>query len=275
MISQCYSQAAEFDIIHSHFSLLSAFYSRLTETPTVQSIHSPFKDDLRPFFLRFKDNNYVSFSHAQRKQMPELNWVANIYHGVDTDFFTFNPSPQDYFFYLGRITEDKGVHLAIDAALAAKVKLVIAGASYLEEGYWHKFIEPKIDGEQIKYVGLADVPTKIEYLRNAKGLLFPSQVAETFGLSMIEAMACGTPVIGWDIGSIPEVIQEKETGYVVKTVAGMTKAIKAIDKISRRATRARAENFFSVEKMVTGYERVYARVIEESLKKKKKNGFKK
>lgn len=270
LISECYSKADDFDIIHSHFNLLSSFYSRLKETPTIQSIHSPFSEATRPFFIRFKNNNYISFSHAQRNQMPELNWVANIYHGVDTRLFVFNPEAGDYFFYLGRITEEKGLHLAIEAALAAGVKLVIAGSSYPNEGYWQKKIEPKIDGHQIKYIGQADLPTKIEYLRRAKGLLFPSQINETFGLSMIEAMSCGTPVIGWDHGSIPEVIQDKETGFVVKTVAGMVKAVKAIDKISRQATRHRAEKFFSMEKMVSGYEKVYARVVEESLQKRKR-----
>ena len=271
LISDCYSRAAEFDVIHSHFTLLSAFYARLVATPTIHSIHSPIEEATKPILLRYKDQRFVSFTHAQREQMPELNWVATIYHGVDTETFSFDPEPDDYFLYLGRITADKGAHLAIEAAVAAGANLVIAGGSYPAEGYWQKYIEPAIDGRQIRYIGQADFATKISYLQKAKALLFPTQVAETFGLSMIEAMSCGTPVIGWNSGSIPEVVQDRQTGYVVKTVSGMVRAMQAVDKISRVATRERVERLFSIGKMVAGYEKVYARVAEAALKKSRKN----
>jgi glycosyltransferase involved in cell wall biosynthesis len=267
LISQCYQQAKKFDIIHSHFSLSSAFYSRLVSTPTVQSLHSPINPHNKKLLLDYKDNNYISFSLAQRRQMPELNWVANIYHGVDIGKFSFNPQPQDYVLYLGRITEEKGVHLAIEAAKAAGVQLIIAGRSYPSEGYWHEKIESHIDGKSVRYVGEADFPTKIEYLKNAKALLFPTQYDEVFGLVMIEALACGTPVIGWDNGSVGEVIKDRTTGFVVKSVKDTVKAIQSIDKINREDCRARAQNLFSVEKMVSGYEKVYVRIIEDYLKK--------
>ncbi|MDQ7814264.1 MAG: glycosyltransferase family 4 protein [Patescibacteria group bacterium] len=275
LISECYEKANSFDIIHSHFSLLSSFYARLTETPTVISIHSPIREEIKPFLLRYRNLNYVSFSHAQRLHMPELNWTANIYHGVDTELFGFNKFPQDYFLYLGRVTEDKGVHFAIEAAKAAGVNLVIAGRSYPTEGYWHKSIEPEINGKTIRYIGEADFEHKIDWLKNAKGLLFPTQFDETFGLVMIEAMSCGTPVIAWNKGSVPEVVQDKETGYIVDSVAGMVKAIKAIDKISRNATRQRAETFFSQQKMTTGYLKVYERIIAKSSKAKNRTRTKK
>ncbi|MBX4187855.1 MAG: glycosyltransferase family 4 protein [Candidatus Doudnabacteria bacterium] len=269
LISKCYESASQFDIIHSHFTLLSSFYSGLVNTPTIISVHSPVDEKNKPFMTYKKDNNYVSFSLAQRRQMPDLNWVANIYHGVDTKVFQYNDTPQDYFLYLGRITEEKGVHFAIEAARAAGVPLMIAGRSYPQEGYWHEKMEKNIDGKMIRYVGEANFETKIEYLKNAKGLLFPTQYDEVFGLVMIEAMACGTPVIAWNKGSVPEVIQDGHTGYIVKDVEGMIKAISNIDKISREECRKRAELFFSVEKMVAGYEIVYMRVIEEHKKKMK------
>lgn len=270
LISQCYRQASSFDIIHSHFNLLSSFFSVIASTPTVQSLHSPINPETKPLIQYFKDNYYISFSLAQRKLLPELNWVANIYHGVDTQQFIFNPIPKDYFLYLGRITEEKGVHLAIAAALAANVPLLISGRSYVEEGYWHEKIEKSIDGKMIRYIGESDFNTKIDLLKNAKAVLFPTQYDEVFGLVMIEAMACGTPVIGWNKGSVSEVISDRNTGYVVNSVDSMVKAIKAVDKISREATRLRAEKYFSVEKMVTGYEKVYLRVIEEHREKWKK-----
>jgi len=275
LISRCYKHAKDnnIDIIHSHFNLFHNFYSNLVDIPTVQSIHSPVASDIKPLLLEFKNNKFISFSLAQRKTMPELNWIANIYHGVDMKTFTFNEETEDYFLYLGRITEVKGVHLAIEAAKKANVPLIIAGSSYENEGYWHKKIEKNIDGKMIRYVGLLDFHEKIKYFQKAKGLLFPSQWEEPFGISMIEAMSCGTPVIGWDRGSVPEVISHGNTGYVVNSVEEMVQAIKNIDKIDRKTTRKRAERYFSVEKMVSGYTKVYSRVIEEyKFKKNKNNG---
>lgn len=272
LISKCYNQASRFDIIHSHFNLLTAFYSGLVDTPTVQSFHSPIADEIKPFLLQFSTNRYISFSLAQRKIMPELNWIGNIYHGVDTNIFSFNPKPQDYFLYLGRITSKKGVHLAIKAVKAAGVKLIIAGRS--QPDYWHKEIEKHIDGKNIRYVGEASFKQKIELYQNARAVFFPTQYVETFGLVMIEAMACGTPIIGWNKGSVSEIVANGKTGFVVKSVAEMIRAIKVIDAISREETRKGAEMYFSIEKMVSGYEKIYERVIQEHRYKKEKNSSK-
>ncbi len=277
LISKCYSLANEADIIHAHFNISNLFYADLVNKPTIQSIHSPLTPNQKIILQNFKSRRFVSFSLAQRKQMPELNWIANIYHGVDIKKFSFNPNPQDYFLYLGRITEEKGVHLAIEAAKAANVPLIIAGRSYPTEGYWHKMIEPHIDGKMVRYVGEANFETKIEWLKNAKALLFPTQYDEIFGLVMIEAMSCGTPVIGWSKGSVPEITKDKKTGYIVSSVPEMIKAIKNIEKIKREDCRQRAETFFSVEKMVNGYIKIYERVVKEHQfiqnKKEHKNLF--
>ncbi len=275
LISKCYNRASDFDIIHSHFNLLTLFYSGLVSTPTVQTFHSPIVDELKPFLYQFRNRPFISFSLAQRKTMPELNWIANIYHGVDTKIFTFNPAPKDYFLYLGRITYKKGVHLAIEAAEIAKVPLIIAGKSFPEEKYWHKEIEKHVDGDKVKYVGETGLKEKIKLYQNAKAVLFPTQYEEAFGLVMIESMACGTPVIGWNKGSVPEVISDGKTGFVVSSIPDMVKAIKSVDSISREHTRKRAEQYFSVEKMVSGYEKVYSRVVGEwKYKKEKNNGTK-
>ncbi len=261
LISDCYRAASDVDVIHSHFTLLSSFYAPLVATPTLISVHSPIRDEIRPLLQKYKHLSYVSFSRAQRLQMPELNWVATIYHGIDTTQFAFSATPEDYFLYLGRVTEEKGVLFAIQAAKAAGVPLVIAGGSYQAEGYWHRVVEPEINGTTVRYVGEAGLAQKIELLRGAKALLFPTQYDETFGLVMIEAMSCGTPVIGWNNGSVPEVIAHGRTGFVVDSVEGMTQAIQQIGTISRHATRERAERLFSKEKMTQGYLRVYERVI--------------
>lgn len=266
LITECYKNDSDVDVIHSHFTLLSSFHAAHSKTPTLISIHSPIREEIKPLLQLYKNLSYVSFSKAQRLQMPELNWVANIYHGIDTNIITYNEKPQDYFLYLGRITEEKGVHFAIEAARAAGVSLRIAGSSYVTEGYWHKYIEPAINGNTIRYMGEANEQQKIELLQGAKALLFPTQYDETFGLVMIEAMACGTPVIAWRKGSVPEVVAHGKTGYVVDSIEGMVDAIRTIDKISRKETRERAVTYFSKEKMAKGYQKVYERLIQANKK---------
>ena len=260
--SLCFSQAEQFDVIQSHFSLIGCHFSPVVKTPTFHSIHSPITPELAPHLLRYRKEKFISFSLAQRSQLPELNWVANIYHGIDTSVYAYQDQPEDYVLYLGRMTQDKGVHHAIAAAKAAKVKLLIAGVSYSNEGYWSKFIEPQIDGVQVRFIGHADVEQKRKLMQNARALLFPSLAQETFGLVMIEAMSCGTPVIGFDVGAVAEVVQDQETGFVVRTEKQMAAAIKKIKHIHRKAVRQRAETFFSLERMAAGYERVYQRHVK-------------
>jgi len=269
LIAKCYEKK-EYDIIHSHFTLLSSYHAHSVETPTVISVHSPIREEIKPFLKYYKNLKYISFSLAQRKQLPELNWYANIYHGVDTKFFAYNETPKNYFLFLGRITQDKGVHLAIEAAKRVGIEFIIAGKSYPNEGYWHKEIEQNIDGTIIRYVGQKNLDEKMELLKNAKALIFPSQCEEAFGYSMIEALSCGTPVIGWNSGSIPEIVKHGKTGFIVNSVDELVDAMKKVDTISRKDCRNRAETFFSLEKMVTGYERVYKRILEEIEYKKNK-----
>ena len=242
----------------------------LVETPTLVSVHSPIEDRLKPLLAQVHGVRYISFSLAQRRQMPELNWYANIYHGVDTELFAFNPEPRDYLLFLGRLTRDKGPHHAIRAAELAGAKLRIAGASYPAEGYWQSDIEPHINGENVRYVGEASQEAKIPLLQGAKALLFPTECEEAFGYSMIEAMSCGTPVIAFGNGSVPEIVKHGETGFIVKNAEEMAAAIARLGEIDRAAVRRRAEKYFSEAKMLEGYERVYQRAIADLEWKKEK-----
>lgn len=265
LISRCYEHAATgiYDIVHSHFNLSSCYYAPIVDTPTVHTFHSPLDESVKQILRYYKDKTYfISVSHAQRNQMPELNWMANIYHGVNTMKYTFSPNAGKHLLFMSRITEEKGVHFAIEAAKAVNMPLVIAGKSYLEEGYWQKHVETHIDGVNIKYIGEPDHETKINYLRSAKALLFPTLYQEVFGMVMIEAMSCGTPVIGFRNGAVPEIVKDGVTGFLVEDTASMVKAIKKLDKIDRKACRERVEKFFRLQIMVENYEKVYARIIE-------------
>lgn len=267
-ISDCYRNAQKglHDIVHSHFNIMSAFFADLVNVPTVISIHSPIEEWMKPILMKYKHLNYISFSRAQRKQMPELNWVANIYHGVDMDMFTCNETPSDYALFLGRITKDKGTSEAIEACKIAGIPLRIAGASYESETYWHTEIAPHVNGETVRYVGAATFDGKIALLQNAKVLVFPTHYHEAFGYVMIEAMACGTPVIAYNHGSVPEIVRHGETGFIVNSVEEMAEALKKIDTIDRSVVRKRAELFFSAKQMVEGYQIVYKRILDQKNK---------
>jgi glycosyltransferase involved in cell wall biosynthesis len=266
LLSDCYKKANEgmFDIIHSHFNVMSAFFSDLTKTPTLISIHSPIEPWMVPILKNYKHLNYVSFSLSQRKQLPELNWVANIYHGVDLDLFTFNEKPENNALFLGRITSDKGTHHAIAASKESGFDLQIVGSSYQTEAYWHDEIAPHINGTSIRYLGEATLDEKIPILQRAKVLLFPIEWEEPFGYVMIEAMACGTPIIAFNRGSVSEIVKDGVTGFIVNTVEEMAEAMKKIDTIDRKEVRKRAEMFFSSNQMVDNYNIVYKRIIEKS-----------
>jgi glycosyltransferase involved in cell wall biosynthesis len=273
LLSDCYLKAKQklFDVIHSHLTIMTGFFSRTEkDTPTLISIHSPIDEWMKPILLKHKDEKYISFSLAQRKQLPDLNWYANIYHGVDTDIFAFEESPEDYVLFIGRITNDKGVHMAINACKEAGIPLRIAGRSYSSESYWHEKIESHIDGHKVRYFGEVSLEDKIPLIQKAKAIVFPTLYNEAFGYVLIEAMSCGTPVIAFNNGSVPEIVKNVITGFIVENEEEMTEAIKKIDTIDRKKVRNRAEQFFSLKRMILHYESVYKRVIQETKFKKQK-----
>ncbi|MEO5646100.1 MAG: glycosyltransferase [Candidatus Paceibacterota bacterium] len=273
LLSDCYldAQQGAFDIIHSHMNVMTGFFSRLEkEIPTLISIHSPLENWMKPILLKHKDEKYISFSLAQRKQLPELNWYANIYHGVDTDLFAFEKEPEDYVLFIGRLTHDKGAHVAIAACKEAGIQLKIAGRSYGTETYWHNMIEPFINDSSIKYLGEVSLQEKIPLIQKAKAIVFPTFYPEAFGYVLIEAMACGTPVIAFPNGSVPEIVKHGVTGFLVKDQEEMVGALKLIDTIDRKQVRNRAEQFFSLKRMLSHYDSVYNRIIADTKFKKRK-----
>jgi len=280
----------ELDIVHIYTNEedIALPFAKLCNKPVVFTHHDPFNFlvKYKNTFPKYKDLNWISMSLAQRNGMPrDTNWVGNIYHGLEEDLYTPIDNPtNDYVAYLGRIIEPKGVHLAIAAAKrynqTAKqpLKLKIAGKHYAghkKDTYWQEKIAPELNDSNIEYVGFIDSPiAKREYLGNAKGLLVPSIFDEPFGMVMIEALACGTPVIGLNSGAIPEVIGDSTTGYVVQksmsenneldeptVVANIAERLAQLDTLSRSACRNAFEARFTAKQMYLSHKAVYEELL--------------
>lgn len=254
-IANCMEQAGNFDVLHNHFDFLPLSYSRLITTPMVTTIHGFSSPRILPVYQRYNDRcQYVSISNADRS--PLLQYAATVYNGVRTEDFPFNPAPGDYLLYYGRIHPDKGTHDAIQIALGSLHRLLIAGIVQ-DEAYFNEMVKPYIDGEQIVFLGAVGGEKRGELLGNAKALLHPIHFEEPFGLSVAEAMLCGTPVIAYARGSMPELIVDGETGFLVNDLQGAKDAVLRLPEIRREDCNARAFAEFSVERMVRGYEAVY------------------
>lgn len=255
-------QKNPFDILHIHAIDRALPFARLfPEAQIVYTIHDPIYAWRARLFQMFQTPNqhFISISNAQRKLAPALNYAATIYNGTDLAMFPFSGGKEGYLFFAGRLNENKGVYEAIMAAEAAGERLVIAGAP-AEGEYWETKIKPHLN-EKIQYVGMVPHEKLHEYYGNAKATLVPIRWEEPFGLVMTESMACGTPVIAFRRGSVPEVIVDGKTGFIVDTVEEMAKAIGKISEINRADCRKHVEEHFSIEKMVDGYEEAFLKIV--------------
>ncbi|MDD5551587.1 MAG: glycosyltransferase family 4 protein [Candidatus Pacebacteria bacterium] len=252
------------DIIHSHLNWRFICVAELLNTPTVSTLHGPINDKPRkPAYKELKHLNYVSISNAQRKFLPELNFVATVYNGIEVKKFDFSKKGGNYLAFLGRMSEEKGAIEAIKIAKGANLPMKMASKiDVVDEPYFKKGVKPLIDGRKIKFIGEIAHTEKVKLLKNAKALILPINWEEPFGLVMPEAMACGTPVIVFDRGSAREVVKNGKTGFVVKNVKEAVKAVKKIDTIKRENCRKWVEEKFTVEKMVDGYEKIYRKIIK-------------
>jgi len=253
-----------FDVVfnHSKNNYLFLPLTHFIKIPIINILHLPLFKEVEELYSCFKNANIVTVSNNQRKGFSKINYLATVYNGVSTEKFKFSEKPKDYFLFLGAIGPHKNPKDAIIAAKKAKVKLILAGGK-IREPYFLKKIKPLINGEKIKYLGEVYGKTKINLLKNAKALLFPIKWPEPFGLVVIEAMACGTPVIAYPNGALPEIIEDKKTGFIVKNISEMAEAIKKIDEIDRKKCRERVEKKFSVEKMIDEYEKIAFKMIEK------------
>jgi glycosyltransferase involved in cell wall biosynthesis len=251
--------ATEFDVIHMHIDWLHLPLLSRLGVPFLTTCHG--RMDLPGFpdvVRRFPEAPFVSISDNQRLPLSEANWLGTIYHGLPADLFQPSFEPGSYLAFLGRLTAEKGPEAAIRIAHAAKMPLRIAAKIPRgERKYFKEQLEPRIDGDQVQLIGEVNDASKREFLAGAAALLFPIDWPEPFGLVMIEAMACGTPVIAFKAGSVPEVIDEGITGFVVPGEAEAIQAIAKLSKLDRRQVRKHFEHRFSARRMAQDYVRHY------------------
>ncbi|PZU10907.1 glycosyltransferase family 4 protein [Sphingomonas sp.] len=257
-LANIFEKAGDFDIIHNQADFMPLAFSRLIDTPMVTTIHGFSSSRILPVFKRYEDRvDYVAISHADRR--PGLRYAATIHHGIPIEDFPFDPEGGEDLLFFGRMHPDKGAGAAIRAAKAAGRRLVMAGIVQ-DQGYWEREVAPFVDGDAVAYLGAVGGESRMRALGRARALLHLIDFDEPFGLSVIEAMACGTPVIAYRRGSMPELIENGVTGFLVDSFDEAVAAIGRVEQINRAACRAAAEKRFSIDTMVNSYLEVYRQI---------------
>jgi glycosyltransferase involved in cell wall biosynthesis len=255
--------SSEFDVVHDH-TLAGPLLARGRATPTVVTMHGPVCGDLERYMRSLGLTiDLVAISDAQRRGHEDLNWVGTVYNAIDVSSFPFRETKDDYLLWLGRFNPEKAPHLAIDTARAAGHRIVLAGKlnEPNEREYFEQAVAPRL-GPDAEYVGEADAALKRELFSGARAMTFPIQWEEPFGIVMIEAMACGTPVVATRRGSVPEVVADGVSGLIVDDMADFPDALNRAAELSPHDCRAHAERFFDLPVMAAGYERIYRRLAD-------------
>ena len=258
-IAAVFEHANEFDVIHNSFDFLPLSYSELVDTPVVTTIHGFSSERIVPVYARYNDRGaYVSISDADRH--PSLRYAATIHHGIDTNAFGLHPSPGSELLFFGRIHPDKGTAEAIEVAHRTGRPLVIAGIVQ-DERYFREQVEPHIDGARVRYLGAVAAADRAAFLSAGWALLHLINFDEPFGFSVAEALACGTPVIAFDRGSMCELIEHERTGFLVDDIAGAVEAVARVGSLDRGHIRQSAVRAFGRDRMVDAYVDVYRSVL--------------
>jgi glycosyltransferase involved in cell wall biosynthesis len=254
-------RAAEFDIIHyeAMYYPMSLAFSRLSPTPVLQTLHHAPSAVETALWQRYPEAPFVAISKEQARLLEGLNVVGTVPHGIDTDAFAFQAQPEDYLLFLGRFTPGKGVLQAIDVAKRVGMRLILVAA---EDAYYREHVAPHVDGTQIVYYGEADHAARVRLYGGARALLYPVQAGEPFGLVLVEAMACGTPVAALDKGAVREIVDDGVTGIVFAGLDDMVLGLPRVLALDRRGVRAHSVEKFGIDRMTDGYVEVYRRVVE-------------
>jgi glycosyltransferase involved in cell wall biosynthesis len=264
MLEQVFRDVSRFDIIHFHIDYLHFPLSKRLHEPHVTTLHGRLDlPDLPPLYRHYADLPVVSISNSQRRPLAWANWKGTVYHGLPEGLFTFRQKPGNYLAFLGRISPEKGIAEAIEIAQRANLPLRIAAKIDSKDWkYFKEEIEGLLDHPLVEFLGEIGGSEKDEFLGSALGVLFPINWPEPFGLVMIEAMACGTPVIAFPYGSVPEVMEDGVTGYVVENIDQAVAAVRRLERIDRRRCRQTFERRFSAPRMAADYLRIYRRILE-------------
>lgn len=263
------------DIIHSYHDFGAHYFNELTKFPTVYTLHDPLPKDKNTVeylrFSKFQNHSYVSISDSQRKSLLNLDFIDTVHHGLDLSEYKFNNAPKDYFIYFGRMIEAKGLDTAIQVALQLGVKLYIATSltpANTSQDFYNTKIKPYVDGVNIKLFDYMERKDLVNLINNARAFIFPLRWQEPFGLTVIESMACGTPVVAYKNGSIPELVDNNKTGFIVdesKGIEGLKDAVLNIAHLNRKDCRKHVEEHFSKEKMTDKYIEAYIKTMGNSL----------
>lgn len=260
-ISNLMEQADKFDLIHNNFDFLPLTYSRLIRTPMVTTIHGFSSPKILPVYKKYNDTGYyVSISDSDRS--PELDYIATVYNGINTDEFTFCPEPDDYLLFFGRIHPEKGTYESIQIAKLSGRRLIISGLIQ-DQSYFESKIKPFINDDDIVYVGNSGPEERDKLMGEAYALLHPISFEEPFGLSVAESMVCGTPVIAFRKGAMPELILDRKTGFLADSLNDAVEAVNKISTIDRKYCSDYAVSKFSRQKMIEGYLAVYQDVLKK------------
>ena len=262
-ISNLMEQADEFDLIHNHFDFLPLTYTRVIKTPMVTTIHGFSSPKIVEVYKKYNStSNYVSISNSDRS--PDLQYTATVYNGINAEEFTFSERSKDYLLFFGRIHPEKGTYESIQIAKQTGRKLIISGIIQDQE-YFDSKVKPNINNDDIVFVGNSGPEEREKLMGDAYALLHPISFNEPFGLSVAEALMCGTPVIAINLGSMPELVQNGKTGFLVNTVREASEAVEKIQSISRKICREWAYSKFSRKVMINGYLDVYNKILNEGI----------
>lgn len=263
-LGNAYARQAEFDIIHDHLGHISLPTANISKTPVVMTLHGAFTVENRRLFETLKNPYFATISKSQASFAPKINHIGTAYNGLYMSRYPFSEEHEGYLLFVGRISMEKGIHNAIEVAQYLNLPLIIAAKlDAVDMQYFNEYIGPRLS-DQIRWVGEVDEEERNQLYSKALCTLHPITWKEPFGLTMIEAMACGSPVVGFNKGSVAELIKHGESGYVVNDIDEMIEAVTSIGKIKRKDCRKHALENFSAAKMADTYEQIYQQIIQKT-----------